>query len=106
MILSFEAVPELAACLEATFRADLCQRAAVEIVRLAQSYSQRKIEVALDLSQGYLSRLRSGDGVPSTALVSLLALLAAEPSRMEELKRYWALPVKIPPEMAGERPRP
>lgn len=92
-ILSFEAVPELQARLEATYRADLCERASVEIARLNRRYSQHRVEVALDLSQGYLSRLRAKDGVPSAALVSLLALLAAEPTRLEELRRYWDLPV-------------
>lgn len=58
----------------------------------------------LDLSLGYLSRLQAGDGVPSASLVSLLALLAADPARLEELKRYWALPVKAPPS-AGKRKR-
>ena len=51
----------------------------------------------VDLSQGYLCRLRTGQGVPSVALVSLMALLRAEPSRLEELKRYWALPLDLPP---------
>jgi len=40
--------------------------------------------------------LLAGNGVPSAALVSLMALLAAEPARLEELKRYWALPVTPP----------
>ena len=56
----------------------------------------------LDLSLGYLSRLQAGDGVPSALLVSLLALLGAEPTRLEELKRYWALPVASPPRV-GKR---
>jgi hypothetical protein len=92
-ILSFETVSELQARLEATYRADLCERAAVEIARLSRCYSQHRVEVALDLSYGYLSRLRAKDGVPSAALVSLVALLAAEPGRLLELDRYWSLPV-------------
>jgi transcriptional regulator with XRE-family HTH domain len=97
MLLSFESMPELAAALEATYRAELIQRAAAEITRLRRRLSQRKLEVALDLSQGYLSRLLAGNGVPSGPLVSLLALLGEEPARLEELKRYWALPVATPP---------
>jgi len=97
MLLSFESVPELAAALEATYRAELVQRAAVEIRRLGKTYSQRRSQEVLDLSHGYLSRLLAGNGVPSAALVSLLALLSAEPTRLEELKRYWALPVAPPP---------
>ena len=96
MLLSFESMPELAAALEATYRAELVQRAAVEIRRLGQAYSQRHTEEVLELSQGYLSRLLAGNGVPSASLVSLMALLAAEPARLEELKRYWALPVTPP----------
>ena len=101
--LSFESMPELAAALEATYRAELIQRAAVEIRRLGQAYSQRHTEEVLNLSQGYLSRLLAGNGVPSAALVSLLALLSAEPSRLEEVKRYWALPVATPPRVGKRR---
>jgi hypothetical protein len=97
MLLSFDAVPGLAAALEATYRAELIQRAAVEIRRLGKTYSQRRTQEVLDLSLGYLSRLQAGDGVPSALLVSLLALLSADPRRKEELKRYWALPVEPPP---------
>jgi len=104
MLLSFEAVPGLAAALEATYRAELIQRAAVEIRRLGKTYSQRRTQEVLDLSLGYLSRLQAGDGVPSASLVSLLALLSADPTRMEELKRYWALPVETPPR-ASKRKR-
>ena len=101
MFLSFESMPELAAALEVAYRAELVQRAAVEIRRLGQAYSQRYAQEVLDLSHGYLSRLLAGNGVPSAALVSLMALLAAEPARLEELKRYWALPVTAP--RAGKR---
>ena len=102
LLLSFESVPQLAATLEATYRAELIHRAGVEIRRLGKFYSQRHTQEVLDLSLGYLSRLQSGDGVPSASLVSLLALLSHEPSRLEELKRYWALPVEAPPR-AGTR---
>ena len=73
----------------------------MEIRRLGQAYSQRHAQEVLDLSHGYLSRLLAGNGVPSATLVSLMALLAAEPARLEELKRYWALPVNPP--RAGKR---
>ena len=103
LLLSFDSMPELAAALEATYRAELIQRAAAEITRLSRCLSQRKLEVAIDLSQGYLSRLRAGDGVPSAVLVSLLALLASEPARLEELARYWALPVAPVPQGGRRR---
>ena len=59
----------------------------------------------LDLSQGYLSRLRAGDGVPSAILVSLLALLGNEPTRLEELARYWTLPRVPEPQSRRRRQR-
>jgi len=105
LLLSFESMPELAAALEATYRAELVQRAATAITKLRRHLSQRKLEVALDLSQGYLSRLRAGDGVPSASLVSLLALLSAEPTRLEELVRYWALPLAPVPQTSRRRQR-
>ncbi|HRI53637.1 MAG TPA: hypothetical protein PLW65_26015 [Pseudomonadota bacterium] len=104
MLLSFESMPELAAALEATYRAELVQRAAVEIRRLGKAYSQRQSQEVLDLSHGYLSRLLAGNGIPSAALVSLLALLAADPTRLEELKRYWTLPVVTPPRVGKRKP--
>ena len=45
----------------------------------------------LNLAQGYLSRLRAGDGVPGAPLVSLLALLASHPQLLGELEDYWTL---------------
>lgn len=96
-LLSFESMPELAAALELTYRAELVRRASAAIQRLGQVCSQRKLEELVDLSQGYLSRLRAGDGVPSAALVSLLALLSFDPPRLEELARYWALPLASEP---------
>ena len=100
-ILSFDSVPELAATLEAEYRAELSRRAAVEISFLSGVCSQRQLEIRLDLSQGYLSKLRAGDGIPSAALVCLLALLRNEPRRLEELSAYWALP--LPAEQAPRK---
>ena len=105
-ILSFESVPELAAALEATYRAELVRRAAAAIEQLGRVCSQRKLEVLADLSQGYLSRLRAGDGVPSASLVSLLALLCFDPTRLEELARYWALPLAPEPRSPRRRQGP
>ena len=72
--------PEL---LESLYRADLRHRAAVAI------------ELLVHLSQGYLSRLRAGDGVPGAPLVSLLALLAAHPQLIGELEDYWTIPPDV-----------
>lgn len=96
-VLTFDAVPELESTLTALFRAELMHRASVEITHLSEYYSQRRLEREIDLSQGYLCRLRYGDGVPSVVLVSLLALLRADPYRLEELRAYWALPLPSEP---------
>jgi len=66
-------------------------RRAIEILR--EYTSQRRLELLLGLSQGYLSRLHAGAGNPSPELVSNLALLAKDPRlRLTELERYWAEP--------------
>ena len=88
--LGLDAVP--AELLESLYRADLRQRVAVAITRLQGFRSQRRTELLLGLSQGYLSRLRAGEGVPGAPLVSLLALLAAHPQLIAELEAYWTLP--------------
>ena len=54
--------------------------------------SQRQLELVLGLSQGYLSRLLSGRGKPSTPLVLLLGLLSLSPERnLREVRRFWLL---------------
>ena len=81
--------PEL---LESLYRDNLQKRVAVAIARLQGFKSQRRTELLMNLSQGYLSRLKAGDGVPGAPLVSLLALLAAHPQLLGELEDYWTLP--------------
>ena len=81
--------PEL---LESLYRDNLQKRAAAAITRLQGFRSQRRTELLLGLSQGYLSRLRAGEGAPGAPLVSLLALLAAHPQLLAELEAYWTLP--------------
>ncbi len=81
--------PEL---LESLYRDDLCRRVAIAIARMQGVRSQRRTELLLNLSQGYLSRLRAGGGVPGAPLVSLLALLAAHPQLITELEDYWTMP--------------
>ncbi len=80
------------------YRRVLQQRVRLSIDTLMRHTSQRKLELLLGLSQGYLSRLRSGAGHPSPELVSHLALLAHDPQgRLAELERYWAEPPSSPP---------
>ena len=77
---------------ESLYRDQLRQRVALAIARLQGCRSQRRTELLLNLSQGYLSRLSAGKGVPGAPLVSLLALLAAHPQLLSELETYWAMP--------------
>jgi hypothetical protein len=70
----------------------LRQRAKQAIDTLMMHISQRRLELLIGLSQGYLSRLRIGAGNPSAELVSHLAMLAHDPkTRLAELERYWAI---------------
>ena len=78
--------------MESLYRNSLRERAILAIPRLKPCRSKRKIEILLGLSQGYLSRLSAGDGVPGAPLVCLLALLAAHPELIDQLEDYWALP--------------
>ena len=78
--------------LELLYRDHLRQRVAIAIARIQGCRSLRRTELLLNLSQGYLSRLKAGAGVPGAPLVSLLALLAAHPQLLAELEAYWTLP--------------
>lgn len=70
-------------------------RRAIDIV--TEYISQRRLELLLGLSQGYLSRLRAGHGNPSPELVSHLALMAHDPpARLRELEQFWADPDGFP----------
>jgi transcriptional regulator with XRE-family HTH domain len=76
--------------LEESFREVLQERARKAIEKISRHVSQRKLELLLGLSQGYLSKLRSGDRVPSAELVSQLALISRDPgNRISELESYW-----------------
>ena len=76
--------------LEEAFREALKERALKSIEEISKHVSQRKLESLLGLSQGYLSKLRSGDRVPSAELVSQLALISHAPGRrIREIERFW-----------------
>lgn len=88
---------QLAPLLHDAYRDALRWRVGQAIGCLMQHISQRKLELLLGLSQGYLSRLRAGKGAPSPELVSHLALIAHDPkARLLELERYWADPAGLP----------
>jgi hypothetical protein len=76
--------------LDAEFREELRQRAIRAIEEIGKYVSQRKLEALLGLSQGYLSKLRSGDRDTSAELVSQLALISKDPKhRVHELEIFW-----------------
>lgn len=74
----------------ALYLAELRRLAGEAIKTLRQHISQRRLELQIGLSQGYLSRLLTDAGNPSPALVLLLAQLAKDPpSRLSEVERFW-----------------
>ncbi|PSM31696.1 helix-turn-helix domain-containing protein [Haliangium sp. UPWRP_2] len=80
--------PDEAALIREAVNAPRRKRIRRAIDRLTHSRrSQRSIERLLGLSQGYLCRLRAGDGNPSPALIAVLLLLANDPRRLDELSR-------------------
>lgn len=78
--------------IERLYRDSLRERARLAIAQLRLYRPQKRLELLANLSHGYLSRLGAGAGVPSAALVSLLALLAAHPDLIDELEAFWTLP--------------
>lgn len=77
--------------LEEVYRAELQKRVGQAMDAITAHVSQRKLEALLGLSQGYLSKLKSGEREPSAELVGNLALIAKDPTkRLRELERFWA----------------
>lgn len=86
------------------YRSALKARVRRAIDELTRVVSQRRLEMLLGMSQGYLSRLRAGDGTPSPELVNHLALIARDPlARLREIECYWALSDE-PDSNLSERP--
>lgn len=73
---------------------DVLQGAAAELIeRICAATPQRRLELILGLSQGYLSKLKARAGRPSSPLVALLFLLQ-QPGAVAAVERYFAgLPV-------------
>ena len=108
--LDAEAAQRLEGVLSALYLAELRRRAGEAIKALRQHISQRRLELRLGLSQGYLSRLLTDAGNPSPALVLLLAQLAQDPaSRLSEVERFWSAPtpqnIRDPPRRARTKVR-
>lgn len=88
--LDAETSQRLDGILAALYLAELRRLASEAIKTLRQYISQRKLELQLGLSQGYLSRLLTDAGNPSPPLVLLLAQLAQDPAlRLPEVARFW-----------------
>ena len=62
----------------------------MSIQLLVESTHQRELEGLLDLSPGYLSKVKHGQETPSASLTALLGLLAARPGRLREIERLWS----------------
>lgn len=91
--LDAETTARLDAILVETYRNVLRARVRLAIDLITEHISQRRLELLIGLSQGYISRLRAGQGNPSPELVSHLALIAYDPpGRLSELERFWAHP--------------
>lgn len=85
-----EAALAIDQALEAEYRRLLLRMAGQSLETLTEHTSLRELEQLLGLSQGYLSKVRSGARNPSPELVGNLALLAADPKRrLRELHRLW-----------------
>jgi transcriptional regulator with XRE-family HTH domain len=79
--------------LEKLFRDELRRRGASAVKKLTGFVSQRRLEVLLGLSQGYLCKVAASKASPSAELVTHLANLATEPAtRLQELERFWTDP--------------
>ena len=82
---------DLARELESVYLETLRGLASRAVRRLSQHISQRKLELRLGLSQGYLSRIAAGAGNPSPSLVALLHLLVRDPAaRLIEVEHDWS----------------
>ncbi len=78
------------AALEVVYHHELRRRAVGFLDKLAAAVAQRRLEVLLGLSVGYLSKIRSKE-FPSAPLVTELALLAADPKAgIARLEKFWA----------------
>lgn len=75
--------------LEVAYNRLLRERAQAALEQLRGRVPQHRIEQVLGLSQGYISKIRSGKA-PSEALVASLMLFAQEPNRVEETEQHWA----------------
>jgi len=73
--------------LEGAFEREARSQAKDLLAAMAEGVTQRRLETVLGLSQGYLSKVRSGTSTPSPMLLACLRLLSRSPeSRLRELE--------------------
>jgi hypothetical protein len=73
--------------LEEAFDREARTQAKELLVAMGEEVTQRRVEIVLGLSQGYLSKVRSGTSTPSAMLLACLRLLSRSPeSRLRELE--------------------
>lgn len=92
-----ETLAALDKALALPYMRELQRRTKYAVGEVCRYISQRRLELRLGLSQGYLSRLCAGAGRPSAPLVALLMLLARDPpARLAELDQIAAEPIPVP----------
>lgn len=79
---------EIEGALSKAYDRELNRRADDAVNGLREVISQRDLERLIGVSAGLLSKIRAGKDTSPT-LTALLMLLAAEPTRIEELKQLW-----------------
>lgn len=96
------AAAELDAALQEVYESQLKEEAVRLIQQLAQhSIPQNRVERILGLSQGYLSKVRSGASRPSAMLVVCLRLLSRDPDkRLAEIEGKRSRPKRAKPPRA------
>ena len=80
--------------LEQVYRAELLRRARAV---LPDPKDAPRVERDLGLSPGYLSRIRKGVRVPSSDLVTLLALIRERPGLLKNIEAFWASRPEVQP---------
>jgi len=77
--------------MEQVFRGELRRRVARVIDLISKVITQGQLEALLGQSQGYLSKLKSGERTPSPELMIELALIARDPKkRIREIEEILA----------------
>ena len=86
--------PQTAALLDRSLKSAYQEFLRTRFVRalktVAREITQARLEQLMGLSQGYLSKVKSGEREPSAELVGELHVLARDPRRrLQELERCW-----------------